>query len=114
MPPRVRRQHLVSRFYLNGFADNGRIWRVTLPGEQQRVCSTKDVSVQRDFYNITLSDGSTTDAFEHLFADIEDTVAFACRRLTSSPPMWPAPRGPRSLTTFTAKNSWGTSPTSPR
>ncbi|HEY0690844.1 MAG TPA: hypothetical protein VGD71_17615 [Kribbella sp.] len=53
---------------------------------------TKDVGVQRDFYNVTLSDGSTTDAFEHLFADIEDTVASAFRRLTSSPPMWPAPR----------------------
>lgn len=85
---RVRRQHTVSRFYLKGFAnESGYIRRVALPGEPSVVMSTGDASVIKDFYTVTLPDGSLSDVFEKAFSDIEGSAAEALRRILSG--VWP-------------------------
>jgi len=85
---RVRRQHVVSRFYLNGFAsDVGRIRRVALPGEPAHVLSTGDASVIKDFYTITLPDGTQSDMFEKAFGEVEGPASAALRKLLGG--TWP-------------------------
>ena len=85
---RVRRQHVVSRFYLNGFAsDVGRIRRVALPGEPAHVLSTGDASVIKDFYTITLPDGTQSDMFEKAFGEVEGPASEALRKLLGG--TWP-------------------------
>ncbi|WP_175410626.1 DUF4238 domain-containing protein [Streptomyces sp. TRM64462] len=88
MSNRVRRQHTVSKFYLNGFADDaGRIRRVSLPGAPAPVLSTGDASVIKDFYTVTLPDGSLSDFFERAFSKIESPAAEALRLILSG--TWP-------------------------
>ncbi|MFC7361054.1 DUF4238 domain-containing protein [Nocardioides astragali] len=88
MVERVRRQHVVSRFYLNGFAsDTGRVRRVSLPGESEHVLSTGDAAVIKDFYTITLPDGTQSDVFEKVFGEIEGPASEALRKLLSG--TWP-------------------------
>lgn len=88
MVERVRRQHVVSRFYLNGFAsDAGRIRRVSLLGEPAHVLSTGDASVIKDFYTITLPDGSQSDMFEKAFGEVEGPASEALRTLLAG--TWP-------------------------
>ncbi|MGW7400657.1 DUF4238 domain-containing protein [Streptomyces cyaneofuscatus] len=78
MADRTRRQHTVSRFYLKGFADDaGAIRRVSLPGEPSIVLSTRDATVIKDFYTVTLPDGSLSDFFEKAFSKIESSAAEA-------------------------------------
>lgn len=84
----VRRQHVVSRFYLNGFATTGgRVRRVRLPGDDNRELSTKDVAVLRDFYTIELPDGTKSDVFEKLFSEIESVAAPALQAVLAG--TWP-------------------------
>lgn len=84
----VRRQHVVSRFYLNGFASEvNQIRRVTLPGDQEFLLSTSDAGVIKDFYMITLPDGTRSDAFEHAFNEVEGPAAGALRAITAG--SWP-------------------------
>lgn len=88
MGDRIRRQHTVSRFYLKGFADEtGNIRRVTLPGEPSIVLSTRDATVIKDFYTVTLPDGSLSDAFEKAFGKIENSAAEALGRILQG--TWP-------------------------
>ncbi|MEU0083644.1 DUF4238 domain-containing protein [Streptomyces sp. NPDC006274] len=88
MSNRVRRQHTVSRFYLNGFADDaGRIRRVSLPGDPAPILSTGDASVIKDFYTVTLPDGSLSDFFEKGFSKIEGSAAEALKLILSG--TWP-------------------------
>ncbi|MGR8008337.1 DUF4238 domain-containing protein [Streptomyces hypolithicus] len=85
---RVRRQHTVSKFYLNGFADDaGRIRRISLPGAPSPVLSTGDASVIKDFYTVTLPDGSLSDFFEKAFSKIEGSAAEALKLVLSG--TWP-------------------------
>ena len=85
---RVRRQHVVSRFYLNGFAnDDRRVRRVTLPGEPAHVLSTGDASVIKDFYTVTLPDGTESDMFEKAFSEVEGPASDALRTLLEG--TWP-------------------------
>ncbi|MGW4961393.1 DUF4238 domain-containing protein [Nonomuraea sp. NPDC004186] len=85
----VRRQHLVSNFYLRGFADErGQIRRVELPGTRQHNVGTNNASVAKDFYTITLPDGTRSDIFEKIFGDIEDAASSALRRIADEY-MWP-------------------------
>lgn len=88
MADRIRRQHTVSRFYLKGFADNaGSIRRVSLPGEPSIVLSTRDATVIKDFYTVTLPDGSLSDFFERAFSEIESSAAEALGRILAG--TWP-------------------------
>lgn len=85
---RVRRQHVVSRFYLKGFANGGsRVRRVTLPGKPSHFLSTGDASVIKDFYTITLPDGTQSDMFERAFGEVEGAAAVALRALLDG--TWP-------------------------
>ncbi|MCE7080700.1 DUF4238 domain-containing protein [Streptomyces sp. ST2-7A] len=84
MAKRVRRQHTVSKFYLKGFAsDAERICRVSLPGHPSIVQSIGDATVVKDFYSITLPDGSKSDHFEKLFGEVEGVAAEALRKVLS-------------------------------
>lgn len=88
MVERVRRQHVVSRFYLKGFAsDAERIRRVTLPGDTTHVLSTRDASVIKDFYTVTLPDGTQSDMFEKAFSEVEGPASEALRALLAG--TWP-------------------------
>ncbi|WP_256104645.1 DUF4238 domain-containing protein [Streptomyces sp. ODS05-4] len=88
MTNRIRRQHTVFRFYLNGFSDDaGRVRRVALPGSSGPVLSTGDASVIKDFYTVTLPDGSLSDFFERAFSKIEGSAAEALKLILSR--VWP-------------------------
>lgn len=65
MTKHIRRQHVVSKFYLKGFADEaGQLRRVYLPGDRSHLMATSDATVVKDFYTVTLPDGSESDMFE--------------------------------------------------
>lgn len=88
MGKRIRRQHVVSRFYLNGFAnDSNGIRRVTLPGDESHLLSTTNAGVIKDFYTVTLPDGTQSDAFEQAFGQVEGPAAEALRAIESGE--WP-------------------------
>ncbi|MFE1463938.1 DUF4238 domain-containing protein [Streptomyces nigra] len=88
MADRVRRQHTVSRFYLKGFADDaGKIRRISLPGKPSIILSTGDATVIKDFYTVTLPDGSLSDFFEKAFSNIEGAAAEALRLILTG--TWP-------------------------
>jgi hypothetical protein len=91
---RARRQHLVSRFYVHGFAtDDRQIRRVTLPGDSPVPMSISDASVIKDFHTVTLPDGSKSDMFERWFADLEHPAATALADVQAG--TWPLPAGER-------------------
>lgn len=84
----VRRQHLVSRFYLKGFANAaGQLRRVLLPGDRAHLTNVDDASVIKDFYTVDLSDGTRTDLFERLFAEVEYPASAVLRAVREG--QWP-------------------------
>lgn len=84
----VRRQHVVSNFYLKEFADDrGHVRRIELPGKSQTL-ATSNASVIKDFYTVTMPDGSRSDVFERLFADIEGQAAAALKAVVHEG-LWP-------------------------
>lgn len=88
MAQRVRRQHVVSQFYLKGFAnDASRVKRVDLPGKPAIVMSTSDATVIKDFYTIELPDGTPSDIFEQFFSQFEGEAAEAVRSVSAG--TWP-------------------------
>ncbi|MEV7227292.1 DUF4238 domain-containing protein [Polymorphospora sp. NPDC051019] len=88
MANRVRRQHVVSHFYLRSFANDARqIRRTTLPGTHEATLATADATVNKDFYTITLPDGTKSDAFERAFAELETSAAAAFRDISTG--IWP-------------------------
>lgn len=102
MGKRVRRQHVVPQFYLKGFANgSSQVRRVTLPGDQAHLLSTSDAGVIKDFYTITLPDGSQSDIFERAFNDVEGPASEALRAVTEG--VWPVTSENRSaLATWVA------------
>ncbi|UNM11258.1 DUF4238 domain-containing protein [Streptomyces formicae] len=73
---------------MNGFADGaGRIRRVSLPGGPSPVLSTGDASVIKDFYTVTLPDGSLSDFFEKAFSKIEGSASETLKLILSG--TWP-------------------------
>jgi hypothetical protein len=77
---RVRRQHVISQFYLKGFAnESSRIKRIELPGDEPIVLATSDASVIKDFYTVELLDGTPSDMFEEFFGTFEGPAATALR-----------------------------------
>lgn len=84
----VRRQHVVSRFYLKGFADHReQLRRVLLPGDRSHLSSINDASVIKDFYTVELSDGTQTDLFERIFSEVEYPASVALRAVRDG--AWP-------------------------
>ena len=82
MPPRSRRQHLVSKFYLKGFANSdGRLFRTPLSGQAHPV-SLNDATVVNDYYSVDFGEG-LSDLFERAFGDIEKPAAVAWAQMTA-------------------------------
>lgn len=81
MAERVRRHHVVSRFYLQRFADaRGYVRQVWHPGERQHMANVANVSVVKDFYAVEFdADGATqvSDFWEREFSKIETPAAKA-------------------------------------
>jgi hypothetical protein len=89
MTQQVRRQHVVSNFYLREFADErSQVRRVVLPGDKQHDVGTHNASVVKDFYTITLPDGSPSDYFEKFFSETEADAASALRQVVHEG-LWP-------------------------
>jgi hypothetical protein len=102
MGQRVRRQHTVSKFYLQGFAnEDARIKRIDLTNGDEIVMSTADASVVRDFYSVELDDGTVSDYYEHAFAKLEGSASNALRAILGGG--WPLAGEPRlALATWIA------------
>lgn len=86
----ARRHHVVSKFYLTGFADGSRqLVRVALPGERSHLMSVDDATVAKDFYNVRLSNGEMSDVFERLWGQIETPAAVVLNDVVGG--LWPLP-----------------------
>jgi hypothetical protein len=80
MAKRVRRQHVISQFYLKGFAnESNQLRRVTLPGDNSHLISTSDASVIKDFYTVQFPDGYQSDMFERAFNKVERPASEALK-----------------------------------
>lgn len=87
---RIRRQHLVSKFYLKGFAADERyLTRTVLPGTFSHRIGVNDATVNNDYYTVEFEDGTVSDAAETLFGEIEAPASSALRGLLSTPVVFP-------------------------
>jgi hypothetical protein len=86
-----RRNHTVNKSYLRRFAnDDGLLTRVALPGHQRVPISITDATVVRNFYVVTLPDGTVTDEAEDTFGDLEARAMPAISSLVDHHE-WPIP-----------------------
>lgn len=77
-----RRNHTVNKSYLRRFADsNGILTRVELPGDKRMPMSIGDATVIKNFYLLTLPDGTETDLAEDAFSVVESAATEAIRSL---------------------------------
>lgn len=84
----ARRHHVVSKFYLERFADESHmVMRVPLGGGESRPVPTRSATVQRDFYGVE-REGVEPDVFENALAGLEAPAAAAMRRLVDEE-IWP-------------------------
>lgn len=89
MARQVRRQHVVSNFYLREFADErSQVRRIVLPGDKQHDVGTHNASVVKDFYTITLPDDTRSDYFEKFFSETEAAAASTLRQVVHEG-LWP-------------------------
>ena len=85
----IRKQHVVSKFYLKGFANaSNQLRRTLLPGNRNHLVSVEKASVISDFYRIRMEDGQLNDYFERAFSEIEGPAAVVHRSVFSSG-RWP-------------------------
>ena len=85
----VRNQHVVSKFYLKGFANQASmLLRIVLPGEKSHLTPVRKATVIRDFYTVPLADGQPSDFIEVGFSVIEDPAAPILERIVSQG-YWP-------------------------
>ena len=86
----ARRHHVVSKFYLTGFADGARqLTRVALPGNKSHLMSVDDATVAKDFYNVRLPSGEMSDVFERLWSEMEAPAAAVLDEVVGG--LWPLP-----------------------
>jgi hypothetical protein len=86
-----RRNHTVNKSYLRRFADDrGLLTRVALPGHERIPISVTDATVIRNFYVVTLPDGTETDEAEDLFGKVEAAAVTVIRSLVDDR-LWPVP-----------------------
>lgn len=81
-PKPGRRHHVVSKFYLRGFADeSGRITRHPLaPGSAVKPVGIADATVRKDFYRVE-DEGVEPDVFEGAMGQLESVTAPAFEQL---------------------------------
>lgn len=85
----VRKQHIVSKFYLKGFTDSSnQLRRLVLPGDHSHLISADKATVITDFYTLTLEDGQVSDYFERAFAKIEEPASRILKSVTEGR-SWP-------------------------
>lgn len=71
----VRDQHIISRFYLNKFADSEKRVLVYAAGQPPRRKSTKGQAWERDYFEYTVNGESTQNQYENWFSRIETDAA---------------------------------------
>ena len=71
----ARDQHIISRFYLDKFADGQRFLTAYAPGRKPRRKSTKSLTVERDFFEYSINGESTGNQYENWFQRIETAAA---------------------------------------
>jgi hypothetical protein len=92
-PELIRKQHVVSKFYLRGFADSSnQLRRTLLPGHRSHLISAEKASVISDFYSITLEDGQLSDYFERAFSRVEGPAAAVHKSIVEEE-RWPLGTG---------------------
>lgn len=92
-PELIRKQHVVSKFYLKGFADSSKqLRRTLLPGHRSHLISAEKASVISDFYSITLEDGQLSDYFERAFSRVERPAAAVHKSIVEED-RWPLETG---------------------
>lgn len=88
-PGLVRKQHVVSKFYLKGFADaSNKLRRTLLPGHHSHLISADRASVITDFYSVTLEDGKLSDYFERAFSRVEGPASIVHKSIVEED-QWP-------------------------
>lgn len=86
-----RRNHTVNKSYLRRFADNdGLLIRVELPGDKRKRMSISNAAVIKNFYVLTLPDGTESDIAEDAFSIVEAAATEAIRSLVDHQ-TWPIP-----------------------
>lgn len=76
MPQRPKRHHVVSAFYLRGFADErGQLQCAPRDGSPEFRVAVGDATVHTDFYTFTDTDGEPSSDFEDWMAEIERHAA---------------------------------------
>jgi hypothetical protein len=86
-----RRNHTVNKSYLKRFANgDGFLRRMDLPGDKRILISLDDATVIKDFYVVTLPDGSKTDKAEDVFCGVESAAAAAIHSVVDGL-VWPIP-----------------------
>jgi hypothetical protein len=87
-PNQAKRHHVVSRFYLQYFADErDRVKTVMLPGDRSFIQNVRDASVNTDFYTVIDHAGQESDAAEQALSQLEGPAAAAWREMASG--VWP-------------------------
>ncbi len=94
-----RRNHTVPAFYLERFAQAGKIITVKLPGDIRRPQSVKNVSVVNNFY--VMKDAESPDVFERALSELEGDAAKVLARLLDEK-VWPLPTEDRGLLAYFA------------
>jgi hypothetical protein len=83
-----RRHHIVSKFYLEGFSNSGElIAQNDLPSLNHLILSISDATVNTDFYNVILPDGTKSDILEKGFSKIEGGASKALTHIKKG--VWP-------------------------
>lgn len=93
----TRRQHIVPKFYLNGFADGNKLQVLDLEAKRSYSNSIKDISVEKDYYTIR-AEGIEPDGFESWLATAEGKTAAVLRRITDG--VWPLDEEERAVLAF--------------
>jgi hypothetical protein len=84
-----RRNHTVNKSYLRRFADeDGMLTRIALAGGERKTISITHATVIKNFYVVTLPDGTETDEAEDVFCDLEGKAVTAIKSLVDDR-LWP-------------------------
>jgi uncharacterized protein DUF4238 len=86
-----RRNHTVNKSYLRRFADDHALLvQIALAGQVRKPVSITHATVMKNFYVVTLPDGTETDEAEDVFCDLEGNALAAIRSLVDDR-VWPIP-----------------------
>ena len=77
----------MPRFYLEGFAERGRLGVVALPGERRFIQSTRTAATINDFYLIGSPDHPEAAGFEQMLSEFESLASGVFRTLATG--TWP-------------------------